>query len=149
MITCTHIKGSLKRDFQLQVFSWISVRPWVFHSGRFKFCWKFVEIFANKCLSPVSTTLAISCSPESTTPAINIAVFVWSSCNISWQFQWHHRRQCLTSAAGDITDLSRFAERTDLCRQYSLSPVKKFSPVLLTPENIFPLKIKFSSCIYW
>ena len=48
----------------------------------------------------------------------------------------------------ELNKLDSFAERTDLCRQYSLSPVKKYSPVSLTLENIFPLKIKFSSCIY-
>ncbi len=37
----------------LQVFRW----------GRSKFFMKFAEIFVHECLSPVSTTLAISCSP--------------------------------------------------------------------------------------
>jgi hypothetical protein len=36
---------------------------------------------------------------------------------------------------GDITDLSQFAERTDLCHQYSLLPEKILSAVLLTPVN--------------
>ncbi len=40
-------------------------------------------------------------------------------------------------AAVDITDLSRFAERKNLCRQYSLSPVKNLSVVLLTPAITF------------
>jgi hypothetical protein len=35
--------------------------------------------------------------------------------------------------AGDNTDLSRFAEKTDLCRQYSLSPVKNLLALSLTP----------------
>ncbi len=56
-------------------------------------------------------------------------------CNYSWRFQWHHRRPCPTSAAGDITDLSRFAERTDLCRQYSLSLIKNLLAVTLTKAN--------------
>jgi hypothetical protein len=38
-------------------------------------------------------------------------------------------------AAGDITDLSRGAERTDLRRQYSLSSVKNLAVVLLTSVN--------------
>ncbi len=43
--------------------------PQVFQRGRFEFLQKFVEIFANGCLSPVSMTLATSCSVVSTTPA--------------------------------------------------------------------------------
>jgi hypothetical protein len=43
-------------------------------------------------------------------------------------------------AAGDITDLSRFAERTDLCRHYNLlavwlTPVNSLLVVSLTPAN--------------
>jgi hypothetical protein len=34
-------------------------------------------------------------------------------------------------------DLSRFAESTDLCRQYSLSSVKNLSAVSLTPAITF------------
>jgi hypothetical protein len=45
--------------------------PQVFYWGRFEFFRKFAEIFANKYLSPVSTTPAINCSAVSTTPAIN------------------------------------------------------------------------------
>jgi hypothetical protein len=36
---------------------------------------------------------------------------VWGAygCNFSWRFQWHHRRPCPTSTAGDIADFrSRF-----------------------------------------
>jgi hypothetical protein len=44
-------------------------------------------------------------------------------------------RPCLTPAAGDITNLSRCAERTGLCRQYSLSPMKNLSTVSLTQVN--------------
>ncbi len=40
--------------------------------GRFHFFRKFAEIFANECLSPVSTTSAINLSPVTTTPAINL-----------------------------------------------------------------------------
>ncbi len=31
---------------------------------------------------------------------------VWCAygCNFSWRFQWHHRRPCPTSMAGDIAD---------------------------------------------
>jgi hypothetical protein len=42
--------------------------PQVFHWGCFEF---FRKIFANECLSPVSTTLAISCLTVSMTPAFN------------------------------------------------------------------------------
>jgi hypothetical protein len=45
--------------------------PQVFHWDRFEFVRKFAEIFANQCLSAVSTTPAISCSPVSTTSANN------------------------------------------------------------------------------
>ncbi len=45
--------------------------PQVFHWGPFEFFRKFAEIFANECLSPVSTTPVINCSAVSTTPAIN------------------------------------------------------------------------------
>jgi hypothetical protein len=44
-------------------------------------------------------------------------------------------RPCPTSAAEDITDLSRCAERTGLCRQYSLLPMKNLSTVSLTQVN--------------
>ncbi len=43
----------------------------VFHWGRFEFFRKFAEIFANSCLSLVSTTPAKSCSAVSMTPAIS------------------------------------------------------------------------------
>jgi hypothetical protein len=71
--TDINIKGSLTRDFRLQVFFMNQcppgslVLPW----GRFEFFRKFAEIFWNKCLSPVSTILAINCSPVSTIPGIN------------------------------------------------------------------------------
>ncbi len=54
------IKGSLTREFRLQVF-FISQWPpglWVSHWDRFEFFRKFAEIIANECLSPVSTTPA-------------------------------------------------------------------------------------------
>jgi hypothetical protein len=44
----------------------------VFQWGRFEFFLTFAEIFANKCLSLVSTTLAISFSAVSMTPARNL-----------------------------------------------------------------------------
>jgi hypothetical protein len=45
--------------------------PQVFQWGRFKFFRQFALIFVNECLSTVSTTSAISCSPVSTTSANN------------------------------------------------------------------------------
>ncbi len=164
-----------------------------------------MEIFTNECLSPMSTTPAISCSAVSTTPAKNLwqqwlilvtdfhwcprhrwtiigsdndtgdgvfgtamkiwihkhpthldqrplrpptlnnDVLVWRSfgglrdlwsgcmrslCAFSWRFQWQYWRPWLTSAAGDS-----FAERTDLCSQYSLSPVEAFIAVSWKPVN--------------
>ncbi len=71
--TSVQLKGSLTRDFRLQVF-FMNQRPpgpQVFHRGRFEFFRKFAEIFANEYLSPLSTTLEINCSPVSTTPPIN------------------------------------------------------------------------------
>jgi hypothetical protein len=57
----THqFKGSLTRDFRLQVF-FINQCPlglWVSHWDHFEFFRKFMEIFANECLSAVSTTPA-------------------------------------------------------------------------------------------
>ncbi len=54
-------KGSLTRDFRLQVFFINQCPPglWVSHWDHFKFFRKFVEIFVNECLSAVSTTPAI------------------------------------------------------------------------------------------
>ncbi len=46
--------------------------PQVFHWSHFDFFRKFAEIFANYCLSPVSTTPVINCSAVSTTPAKNL-----------------------------------------------------------------------------
>jgi hypothetical protein len=46
--------------------------PQVFHWSHFEFFRKFAEIFANYCLSPVSTTPVINCSAVSTTPAKNL-----------------------------------------------------------------------------
>ncbi len=55
-----HLKGSLTRDFRLQVFFINQCPPglWVSHWDHFEFVRKFAEIFANKCLSAVSTTPA-------------------------------------------------------------------------------------------
>ncbi len=44
---------------------------WGFHWGCFEFFREFAEIFLNECLSPVSMTPAIRCSPLSMTPVIN------------------------------------------------------------------------------
>jgi hypothetical protein len=75
-----YFKGSLTRDFRLQVFfmNQCPPGPQVFHWGRFEFFQKFGEILANEYLSPVSIncsavsmTLAKNLSPVSTTPAIN------------------------------------------------------------------------------
>jgi hypothetical protein len=54
------LKGSLTRDFRLQVFfiNHGPPGPQVFHWGRFEFFRKFAEIFANEYLSPVSLTPA-------------------------------------------------------------------------------------------
>jgi len=67
-------KGSLTRDFRLQVFfmNQCPPGPQVFHWSHFEFFRKFAEIFANYCLSPVSTTPVINCSAVSTTPAKNL-----------------------------------------------------------------------------
>jgi hypothetical protein len=46
--------------------------PQLFHWSHFEFFRKFAEIFANYCLSPVSTTPVINCSAVSTTPAKNL-----------------------------------------------------------------------------
>ncbi len=53
-------KGSLTRDFRLQVFFRNQCPPgfWVSHWDHFEFFRKFAEIFANECSSAVSTTPA-------------------------------------------------------------------------------------------
>ncbi len=116
-------KGSLTQDFRLKFFSWISVpRPWVFPWGRFEFFRKFAEIFLNECLSPVSTTPAITCSPVSMTlakinPCHGFSVIAgdnnigdYGVCGVygrvfSWRFEWNYWRLCPTSAAGEIAVL--------------------------------------------
>jgi hypothetical protein len=50
----------------------------MFPLGRFKFSQKFLEILANKCLSPDTTTLAISCSLVSATPGIKISPLLFT-----------------------------------------------------------------------
>ncbi len=69
-----NITGSLTRDFRLQVFfmNQCPPGPQVFHWSHFEFFRKFAEIFANYCLSPVSTTPVRNCSAVSTTPAKNL-----------------------------------------------------------------------------
>jgi hypothetical protein len=54
---CT-LKGSLTRDFGLQVFfmNHCPPGPQVFHGGRFEFFRKFAEIFDIECSSPVNDT---------------------------------------------------------------------------------------------
>ncbi len=42
--------------------------------GHFEFFWKFSETFTNECLSLVSMTPVISCSPVSTTQVINLSL---------------------------------------------------------------------------
>ncbi len=53
----------------------------VFHWGCFEFFQKFAEIFANECLSPVSTPPAISCSQVSLTPPINLSLVSMTPLN--------------------------------------------------------------------
>ena len=55
-----HFKGTVSRDFRLLVFfmNQFPPIPGEYHEGRFEFFQKFAEIFANECLSAVSTTLA-------------------------------------------------------------------------------------------
>ena len=57
---CKPFKGSLTRDFRLQVFFINQCPPGsrVSHEDHFEFFRKFAEIFPNECLSAVSTTPA-------------------------------------------------------------------------------------------
>ncbi len=48
------VKGSLTQDFHKSVSPW----PLSISLGPFSFFFKFADIFANKCLSAVSTTTA-------------------------------------------------------------------------------------------
>ncbi len=53
-------KGTVSRVFLLQLFliNHLPPSPWVYHKARFKFFWKFEEIFEAQGASPVSTTPA-------------------------------------------------------------------------------------------
>jgi hypothetical protein len=68
------IKGSLTRDFRLQVFSRKSVSPWPLSMplGSFRFFRKFAEIIANGCCS-------------ATTPAIKEKNFQVFFLNFLWR----------------------------------------------------------------
>ena len=68
------VNGSLTRDFQSLFFLMNQCPPGtqVFQWGRFEFLRTFAEIFANECLSQVSTTPAIICSAVSMTPVKNL-----------------------------------------------------------------------------
>ncbi len=80
---CWGLKGDSGTDFRLQVFIMIQFPPGprVSHWGHFKFLRKISEIFAILCLSPVSTTSTISCSPV----ALNVSHL--SPVNISANFR--------------------------------------------------------------
>ncbi len=73
----SHIKGSLSRDFRLQVFSWISV-PLAPKYSIFEFFWKFAEILAYWCLASVSTT-----------PVIALQQCQWQRQKIYRHCHWH------------------------------------------------------------
>ncbi len=110
------IKGTVSRDFLLLVFfmNQFPPSPRVCHLDRFKFFWKFVEIFASQCAPPVSTTPeanfpqvstkpAAKLPPVSTTLAANFATS-FASCWYRWQImgnirllrpKWTWRQKCI------------------------------------------------------
>ncbi len=82
------VNGSLTRDFRTLVFFMNQCPPGtqVFQWGRFEFFRTFAEIFANECLSQVSTTPAISCSAVSMTPARNLFSVIASDVDTGDKF---------------------------------------------------------------
>ncbi len=111
----TPLKGSLTREFRLQVFfmNQCPPGPQVFHWGRLEFFWKFAEICANEYLSPVSTTPAINCSAVSMTLAKNLSpVSTTPAINPCW---------------GEIT------KKPKSFSPVSTTPLKNCSPVPTTP----------------
>jgi hypothetical protein len=68
----SHNLGHVQVEFFCVLVQQLCPGPQVFRRSRFEFFRKFTEIFKKECLSPVSTTPAISCSAVSTTPAKNL-----------------------------------------------------------------------------
>ncbi len=120
------LKGSLTRDFRLQV-SFMNQwppGPQVFHWGRFEFFQKFAEIFANEYLSPVSLTPAINCLVVSTTPAKNLSPVSTTPA--------------INPCHGEIT---KNPKKLKNCSPVSTTPTINYSAVSRTPA------IK-ESCLY-
>ncbi len=102
--------ASLTRDFRLQVF-FINQCPWAPYWGRFEFFWKLADIFANECLSQVSTT-----------PAINL------ENRAPWRWEAAKERSKLTGKKGNISGLrSRFGLKYFLRPQGHLNRVCEVS----------------------
>ena len=61
----SYLKGSWHEIFDFSFFfmNQCPLGPWVLPWGRFEFFQKFAKIFSNECLSPVSTTPAITENP--------------------------------------------------------------------------------------
>ena len=119
------IKGSLTRDFRLQVFfmNQCPPGPQVFYWSHFKFFRKFAEIFANYCLSPLSTTPVINCSAVSTTPAKNLLpVSLTPANNLCHGF---------SVIAGVVDTVQKKPPKN--CSPVSTTPLIYFSAVSATP----------------
>jgi hypothetical protein len=85
------VKGSLTRDFRLQVFfmNQCPPGPRVFSWGRFDFFRKFAEIFAKEWLLPVSTMPAINLLPVTTTPEINLSLTLLNKLPKKTKIKYH------------------------------------------------------------
>ncbi len=62
-------------DFRFFFMNQFPPGPWVYQKGRFKFFWKFAEIFAAQGTPPVSLTPVANLPPVSTTLAKLMAIF--------------------------------------------------------------------------
>ncbi len=63
---------------------------------------------------------------------------VWGAygCNFSWRFQWHHRRPCPASAAGDLPIFPNLQKEQFIAGE-NLSPVSS-TPQINIHSRIYP-----------
>jgi hypothetical protein len=125
------VKGSLTRDFRLQVFfmNQCPPGPQVFHWSLFEFFHKFAEIFANNCLSPVSTTPVISCSAVSTTSAKNLSPVLLTPVN---NLYFHGVVDTVQKKPKSLKFIAGVNDTAD-CSPVSMTLLIKFSAVSATP----------------
>jgi hypothetical protein len=100
--------------------------PQVFLWDSFEFFRKFSGIFANECLSPVSMTLAISCSAVPMTPAKNLSPVATT--------QAINPRNGFSVIAG-VVDNTSVADTGDRLSPVTTTPAINLSQVATTPVN--------------